>query len=89
MPIINVMEEMVKNRLAEHLEKVDCCKCEKCVDDMTAMVLNKLPPKYVRTSRGELFSRVDISLERQKSLDINFAIMSAIEFVSTHPRHND
>lgn len=89
MPIMNVMEEMVKNRLKEHLEKTDCCKCEKCFEDMMAMSLNKLPPKYVRTAKGELFTRVETSLERQKKLDIDFAIMAAIEFVSAHPRHDD
>ena len=89
MPIVNVMEEMVRNKLNERLEKTDCCKCEKCVDDMMAIALNRLPSKYVSTPRGELFSRVGSSLEKQNSLDIEFAVVSAIEFVSNHPRHDD
>lgn len=89
MPVVNVMEEMVKIKLKDRLDKTDCCKCEKCVDDMMAIALNRLPSKYVSTPRGELFSRVGSSLEKQNSLDIEFAVVSAIEFVSTHPHHDE
>jgi len=89
MPVINVMEQMVRNKLQDRLEKSDCCKCDKCLDDMMAIALNNLPPKYVSTPRGELFSRVGSSLEKQNSLDIEFAVISAIEFVANHPHHDD
>ena len=89
MAVINVMEQMVSNKMKDHLDKADCCKCEKCVDDMMAIALNNLPPKYVSTPRGEFFSRVGSSLEKQNSMDIEFAVVSAIEFVSNHPHHDD
>lgn len=87
MSVYNVMEQLVSSKLEERLAKTDCCKCEKCIDDMMAIALNRLPSKYVSTPRGELFSRVGSSLEKQSTLDIEFAVVSAIEFVSNHPHH--
>lgn len=89
MSVYNVMEQLVNDKLEERLAKYDCCKCEKCIDDMMAIALNRLPAKYVSTPKGELFSRVGSSLEKQNTLDIEFAVVSAIEFVSSHTRHND
>lgn len=88
MPILNVMEQLVDAKLSELLPKSDCCKCEKCSDDIKAIALNRLPPKYVSTDAGELYTRVHSSMEKQNSLDINFAVFSAIEFVSSHPHHD-
>ena len=87
MAIYNVMEQMVNNKLDDLLPKSDCCKCDKCTDDIRAIALNKLPPKYVSSDTGELYTRVRSSMEQQNTMDINFAVLSAIEFVSTHPHH--
>ena len=87
MPILNVMEQLVDAKVSELLPKSDCCKCAKCTDDIKAIALNRLPPKYVSSDAGELYTRVSSSMEKQNSLDINFAVYSAIEFVSTHPHH--
>ena len=88
MPIVNVMEQLVEAKLDELLPKSKCCKCDKCIDDIKAIALNRLPAKYVSTDLGELFTRVNSSMEKQNSLDINFAVYSAIEFVSNHPHHD-
>ena len=87
MPIFNVMEHMVDAKLAELLPKSNCCKCEKCTDDIRALALNRLPARYVSSDTGELYTRANSAMEQQNSLDINFAVYSAIEFVSTHPHH--
>ena len=89
MPIFNVMEHMVESKLEELLPKSNCCKCQKCTDDIRALALNRLPAKYVSSDAGELFTRVSSSMEKQNSLDINFAVYSAIEFVSSHPHHDE
>lgn len=88
MPIINVMEKLVDQKLEEILPTVKCCTCEKCLDDIRAMTLNKLPAKYVSTDKGRLFSKLNSIKESQNIVDINVAIMAAIEFVSGHPRHD-
>ena len=88
MPIFNVMEHMVDAKLKELLPKSNCCTCEKCTDDIRALALNRLPAKYVSSDMGELYARAYTTMEMQNSLDINFAVYSAIDFVTSHPHHD-
>jgi len=87
MALVNIMETIIGDKLAEMLEHEDCCKCERCIEDMTALALNKLPSRYVSTRNGELFSKLN-SKVRQNSVDINIAVAEAIELVSKKPSHN-
>ncbi|MDR0821021.1 MAG: late competence development ComFB family protein [Oscillospiraceae bacterium] len=87
--IINVTEKVVTAELSRYLESATVCKCAQCIEDITCIALNKLPPKYVSTSKGELFSRVDSQMMQQTALDFDVAILGAIEFVKLHPRHTD
>ncbi len=86
MALVNVMEFIVKEKLGEMLKNENCCKCDRCIEDMTAKALNKLPAKYVSTHNGELFSKLESSV-RQNSVDINFAVAEAIECISKNPSH--
>ena len=86
--VINVMEQMVDEKLAELLPKSNCCKCKQCVDDMRAIALNHLKPKYVSTDAGVLYTRVAASMEKQSNMDINVAVYNAIDIVSANPHHN-
>ncbi len=86
MSIINVMEAFVSERIEERLANEACCKCERCIDDMKAIALNKLPAKYVSSHNGELFSKLDASI-RQNAVDINIAVTAAIDAVSKRPSH--
>ena len=88
MALVNVMEKMVELKIEEHISKTKCCPCEQCVEDIKAIALNNLPPKYVSTQKGELFSRLDSIMVKQHNVDIDIAVLNAIEFVSTHPHHN-
>lgn len=86
MSIINVMEAFVTERIEAMLENESCCKCDRCLDDMKAIALNKLPAKYVSSHNGELFSKLDASI-RQNAVDINIAVAAAIDAVSKRPSH--
>lgn len=82
----NITELLVEAKLDSMLEKSDCCKCEKCRDDIMAYALNRLPPKYISTEEGELFAKVS-TLSEKYNFDVIKAIAMAIEVVSNHPRH--
>lgn len=84
--LINANEEFVKMRLPELLKEYDCCKCEKCVDDMMAIALNNIRPAYVNTAEGVLFKRINSTLP-QNSADMDIEILKAINMVSGHPKH--
>ena len=87
MALINVMEDIVKDKLNEMLKTENCCKCDRCIEDMTALALNKLPARYVSTHNGELFTKLN-SKVRQNSVDLNIAVAEAIDCVSKKPSHD-
>ncbi len=85
--LVNVKEDLVKQRLEDLLKDYDCCKCEKCQNDMMAIALNHLKPDYVNTNEGVLFKRIDGTLP-QKATDLDIEILKAISMVSKEPHHD-
>ena len=80
------MEDVVKDNIDSILERMDVCKCEKCKLDIIALALNNLPPQYVVTERGKLFSKLN-ELQQQFETDIQTAIIKAALQVGEHPKH--
>lgn len=44
---VNVLEEIVKERVESYMRKFGVCTCPRCVADTIALTLNGLTPKYV------------------------------------------
>lgn len=88
MALVNIMEMLVEAKVEKYTGEMECCTCEMCINDIKCLALNRLSPKYVSTRKGELFSRVDQTMLRQSSVDIDFAVIQAIDFVKAHPRHD-
>ncbi|ACB85296.1 late competence development ComFB family protein [Natranaerobius thermophilus] len=83
----NYMEKVVEKKLEEILtDRKEVCDCQQCKLDIMALALNDLPPRYVVTEKGEVFSKID-SLFVQFSTDVTTAIIKAIDQVKTQPRH--
>ena len=88
MSFVNSMEEIVRQSVNELIKSSGCCQCEQCIDDIMCLALNSLPPKYVTTTKGELYSKLSQAMIKQHSIDVNVAAVNAIEFVKNHPRHD-
>jgi len=87
MPLIkNYMEEIVFNQMKEVLTDINMCTCEKCMLDVAAIALNDLPPKYLVTEKGELYSKIN-TLAQQFEVDVVAAITKAAVLVKRRPRH--
>jgi len=84
--IVNIMEKLVDAQLEMYIKDLEGCSCETCVNDIKCLALNQLPSKYVNTYEGELFSRVDQIMLRQNTVDLNLAVINAIEIVQKSPR---
>jgi competence protein ComFB len=84
--IKNNMEEIVFSQMRGILRDINVCNCEKCTMDIAALALNDLPPKYVVTDIGELYSKVN-SLEQQFEVDVVTAIIKAAVLVKRKPKH--
>jgi competence protein ComFB len=87
MELHNYMEDAVRENLERLLsERDDICKCEKCKLDIMALVLNKLPSKYVVTLKGRVYTKLS-QLELQRKADIVKELTKAIEIVKNNPQH--
>jgi len=83
----NYMEEAVLHIIDSILDNVKACTCNNCVSDVMAITLNNLPPKYVVTKKGELYTKIN-NLQQQYDVDIVSAITRAHVMVSRNPRHD-
>lgn len=81
--MVNIREKMVMAKLDEALEKFKCCTCFFCRQDVTCMALNSLKPKYIVTTEAD----IDKIIEAEDFSEVTQAVMKAILYVKTHPRH--
>jgi len=87
MKIQNYMEDVVQDELEMLLsERDDICKCQKCKYDIMVMALNRLPPQYMITNRGRLYTKLT-EQETQFKADVVKELTKAILKVSRNPQH--
>lgn len=81
--LVNLMENLVVERLDQAFEKFNCCKCDKCRKDVAAVALNNLSPHYVVVDPDA----IEASLADCPTKEISAAIIKAILKVKSNPRH--
>ena len=57
--LVNIMEDKVLTTVNKAAGQLGCCTCNKCKVDLAAYVLNRIPPKYVDTEKGALYTRAN------------------------------
>ncbi len=88
MNLLNYMEEATKRALDELIIEPQYQQMnftEKVKMDILAFALNHLPPRYVVTEKGHLYTRVD-ELKQQFRTDIVVELSKAISVVQANPR---
>ncbi|HHX57068.1 MAG TPA: late competence development ComFB family protein, partial [Clostridiales bacterium] len=63
--------------------KFNCCKCDRCRQDVAALALNKIKPKYIIVDENEA---KDV-LNNHDDPTVMSAIIQAMLTVMSHPRH--
>lgn len=81
--VINIMEEIVLSKLDSVLSRFQCCRCDRCKKDIVALALNKLPPKYMVLSHGQ----VPPDIDAQTNAQVVTAMIQAAIRVRAKPRH--
>ncbi|MCP4650595.1 MAG: late competence development ComFB family protein [PVC group bacterium] len=66
----------------------DICKCEQCKLDITALVLNRMPARYIVTAKGRIMTKLK-ETEIQFQVDVLREIIIAAEIVRKNPRHTN
>ncbi len=83
----NYMEEIVNDMIDDILRDMKTCSCERCRIDIAAKALNDLPPQYVVTRKGEVYSKIN-NLRAQFEVDVIAAITKAAILVKRYPNHD-
>lgn len=83
----NYMETLVEEQLEQLLSSDSSnCKCKQCITDIMVMALNRLPPKYASTHKGNVYIKLS-TMDPQLETDVVRELTIAMERVAKHPRH--
>lgn len=82
----NHMEEIVYDMMDDILNDMNACTCDRCRVDVAAKALNDLPPQYIVTRKGEVYSKIN-NLRAQFEVDVISAITKAAILVKRYPNH--
>lgn len=90
MKIQNIMEDYVTDKVNTMYDELPdnsfvTCKCPRCRSDVICYVLNRIPPKYVVSSKGGTF--VSLSIDNQTKIDVDALIIDGMKLVNTSKRH--
>ena len=87
MALYNVMEEIVRDVLLQYKDQLQlACLCERCFNDIMAIALNELPPRYIANEEYGPYVRAAHVADRQGATNIILIVTKAATFVSNNPR---
>lgn len=83
---LNVMEELVEEPLRKYIKLFGLCNCPRCVADVRALALSRLPAKYVVLSRASLSPLLSFYQAKFDSALVT-QVIYACKTVMESPRH--
>lgn len=83
--LYNIMERLVLDKLEAALQKMNCCRCDRCKEDIIAIALNNLKPMYVVASRDDIDKKLKDS--EKLGMEVTTAVLKAVLAVRKNPRH--
>jgi competence protein ComFB len=84
--LVNITEHIVRKKVEEMMPQFDMCRCPQCFLDACAVILNRLPPRYATTRKGELLTLVEASRLQFKT-DLTVFVLQALKKIKESPRH--
>lgn len=84
--VINVVEIIAKENVADLMDRMEMCTCSKCICDVLAIALNSLPTKYVTSDAGKQYIQLE-TYKKQFETDVEIALMRACLTVKESPNH--
>lgn len=62
------------------------CACEQCADDVVAMVMNQIRPRYTTTGLGYAVEAADLDTDQVRA-QLSVLVFEAMNRVAEQPRH--
>lgn len=83
---INVMQVLVEEKAPKYVRMFGLCDCKRCLEDVKALALNHLPPKYVVMADNEMIPKLTF-YEGKYNSDITAQLLKACSKVAERPHH--
>ncbi len=83
----NLTEDYVMLVYDQIKDTLDCCKCAQCRLDIFSYTLNRLKPKYVVSTQGELMAKL-CEFDNQFETNVMTEITKAAAVIKKFPRHD-
>jgi hypothetical protein len=86
--------ETIRNEAAEKVyervqalldERPELCRCQTCVLDLVAFILNRVSPRYSASLLGDLHP--DQGKEKRTQVEIDLALQAGLKRLQEHPHH--
>lgn len=83
----NVMEAFVEAKVDRLWKNHTGCTCSRCREDVIALALNHLQPKYVVSEAGALYVKME-QLENVNEVEVTQQVAAAMKVIGEHPHHD-
>lgn len=83
--LYNVTEKLVLSKLDATLKKMNCCRCDRCKEDIVAIALNNLKPRYIVATKDDINQKIH-ELQEIGS-EVTTEVIKAVLTVRKNPRH--
>lgn len=83
---LNVMEYLVEERLEKYVKLFGLCRCQRCLADVRALALSRLPAKYVVLPSSSVTPMLSLYQAKFDSMVIA-EVIQACKSVMENPRH--
>lgn len=83
---INVMQVLVEEKAEKYVKMFGLCTCKRCLEDVKALTLNHLPPKYVVMAENEMIPKLTF-YEGKYTSDVTAQLLKACSQVAERPHH--
>ena len=67
-------------------QQTEFCACEQCADDVVAMVMNQIRPRYTTTGLGYAVEAADLDTDQVRA-QLSVLVFEAMHRVAEQPRH--
>ena len=67
-------------------QQPEFCACEQCADDVVAMVMNQIRPRYTTTGLGYAVEAADLDTDQVRA-QLSVLVFEAMRRVAEQPRH--
>ncbi len=67
-------------------QQPEFCACEQCQDDVVAMVMNQIRPRYTTTGLGYAVEAADLDTDQVRA-QLSVLVFDAMHRVAEQPRH--